>query len=243
MLAGDPKFVKGDSNRCRTVYEQVLRAALKHDVLDAQKKNKHVSVGRCRMLAINHEVKLPSYEALSRVSWDETHVPLEEWYVPIGCKRFHKSIKDEGLCTGRCDTCDQLMDTPPPLLQASRPRRPARATRPPGWAQPESLPTGAEVDDDGFQTTPGSSEPVTPALGPLLVSDVVGCMQHEVYDHITDGVLLLLGGGGGGHGGDVGGGHGGGGGGGHGGGGARPCCTRRARRAPLTLTQALTPNP
>ena len=70
-------FRTGDSNRCRSVYEQVLRAALHTTVLDAQKKNKHVSIGRCRMLAISHGVALPPYEALSRVSFVEssTHRP------------------------------------------------------------------------------------------------------------------------------------------------------------------------
>ena len=116
MLAVDRKFVKGDSNRCRTVYEQVLRAALNPAVLEAQKKNKHVSVGRCRMLAINHQVKLPSYEALSRVSWDETRVPLGHWYVPVDCRRFASNLAHEGLCTGRCDTCEALIGSPPQLL-------------------------------------------------------------------------------------------------------------------------------
>ena len=70
-------FRTGDSNRCRSVYEHVLRAALHATVLDAQKKNKHVSIGRCRMLAINHGVALPPYEALSRVSFaaSSTHRP------------------------------------------------------------------------------------------------------------------------------------------------------------------------
>ena len=70
-------FRTGDSNRCRSVYEQVLRVALHATVLDAQKKNKHVSIGRCRMLAINHGVALPPYEALSRVSFvaSSTHRP------------------------------------------------------------------------------------------------------------------------------------------------------------------------
>ena len=64
-------FQRGDSNRCRSVYEQVLRVALHATVLDAQKKNKHVSIGRCRMLAINHGVALPPYEALSQVGFVE----------------------------------------------------------------------------------------------------------------------------------------------------------------------------
>ena len=71
-------FRTGDSNRCRSVYEQVLRVELRANVLDAQKKNKHVSIGRCRMLAINHGVALPPYEALSRMSFVETGVPREE---------------------------------------------------------------------------------------------------------------------------------------------------------------------
>ena len=45
-------FQLGDSNRCRTVYEQILRARVPKEEFDAQKLNKHVSVGRCRMLAM-----------------------------------------------------------------------------------------------------------------------------------------------------------------------------------------------
>ena len=46
-------FQSGDSNRCRTVYEQILRAhTCRENEFDAQKLNKHVSVGRCRMLAM-----------------------------------------------------------------------------------------------------------------------------------------------------------------------------------------------
>jgi len=99
-------FEKGDSNRCRNVYEQILRVDLPPHILDAQKKNKHVSVGRCRMLAINHSVALPPYENLSRAGFIEADVPPEEWCVPTDCKRFLKKLPDEGLCCGACKTCD-----------------------------------------------------------------------------------------------------------------------------------------
>ena len=99
-------FEKGDSNRCRNVYEQILRADLPPHILDAQKKNKHVSVGRCRMLAINHRVALPPYEHLSRAGFIEADVPREHWCVPADCKRFLKKLPDEGLCTNSCKTCD-----------------------------------------------------------------------------------------------------------------------------------------
>ena len=99
-------FEKGDSNRCRNVYEQILRADLPPHILDPQKKNKHVSVGRCRMLAINHCVALPPYENLSRAGFIEADVPREEWCVPTDCKRFLKKLPDEGLCTNSCKTCD-----------------------------------------------------------------------------------------------------------------------------------------
>ena len=45
-------FQKGDSNRCRTVYERILRAHVPGKEFDAQKKSQRVSVGRCRMLAM-----------------------------------------------------------------------------------------------------------------------------------------------------------------------------------------------
>ena len=98
-------FRTGDSNRCRSVYEQILRVELRANVLDAQKKNKHVSIGRCRMLAINHGVALPSYEALSQVGFIEVGVPREQWSVPTDCKRFEKSVAAEGQCRGFCKTC------------------------------------------------------------------------------------------------------------------------------------------
>ena len=176
-------FEKGDSNRCRNVYEQILRAALPPNVLDAQKKNKHVSVGRCRMLAINHCVALPRYEALSKVAFVDALIPREEWSVPTDCKRFLKKLAEEGLCRGLCETCDQLTgDAPPPLL--SRSRQSARVTRPPGWDRPHSLPTGAEADD---LSTPASSEPPTPAFGPLLDMSVLeDCMQSALMEHAME---------------------------------------------------------
>ena len=106
-------FEKGDSNRCRNVYEKILRPISKLtelNVWDTQVKNKrtlwHVSLGRCRMLAINHCVALPPYEHLSRAGFVEADVPREEWCVPADCKRFLKKLPDEGLCTNSCKTCD-----------------------------------------------------------------------------------------------------------------------------------------
>ena len=99
-------FEKGDSNRCRNVYEQILRNKIPAHILDAQKKNKHVSVGRCRMLAINYRVALPPYELLSRVAFVESGVPREDWCVPTDCKRFLKKLPEEGLCINSCKTCD-----------------------------------------------------------------------------------------------------------------------------------------
>ena len=97
--AGVHLFRTGDSNRCRSVYEQVLRVELRANVLDAQKKNKHVSIGRCRMLAINHGVALPPYEALSRVSFVESGVPQDEWSVPTDCKRSERRTLTPTLTT------------------------------------------------------------------------------------------------------------------------------------------------
>ena len=219
-------FEKGDSNRCRNVYEQILRAGLPASVLEAQKKNKHVSVGRCRMLAINHRIALPTYEALSKVSFVETRVPREDWSVPTDCKRFLKKLAEEGLCRGRCETCDQLTGASPLPVQPARSRQSARVTRPPGWDRPQTFATGAEIDDAGFQTTPPSSEPATPSFGPLLaMSELEDCMQNALVEQAIEQALPLLGGasdvhcGGGGRGGGGGGGCCGGAGGGEGGGG------------------------
>ena len=68
------KFEKGDSNRCRNAYERILHAALRSSVLEPHKKNKHISVGRCRMIAIDHGVAIPTYEALSAVGFSESMV-------------------------------------------------------------------------------------------------------------------------------------------------------------------------
>ena len=99
-------FQRGDSNRCRTVYARILRAELPAVDIDPQKKNcGRVTVGRCRMLAINHRVALPSYTSLRRAGFDRAKVPRDEWSVPIGCKRFKKSFPEEPTCRGPCITC------------------------------------------------------------------------------------------------------------------------------------------
>lgn len=64
------KFEKGDSNRCRNAYEKVLHAQLPSSVLARHKKNKHISVGRCRHLAIVHGVALPPYKLLQAARWE-----------------------------------------------------------------------------------------------------------------------------------------------------------------------------
>ena len=87
-------FQRGDSNRCRTVYARILRAELPAVDIDPQKKNcGRVTVGRCRMLAINHRVALPSYTSLRRAGFDRAKVPRHEWSVPIGCKRIKRSFQ------------------------------------------------------------------------------------------------------------------------------------------------------
>lgn len=104
-----PQFEKGDSNRCRNAYEKILHAQLPTSVLNAQKKNKHISVGRCLHLAIVHRVALPPYEELQEVGFETDDVPEHLWSVPTDCKRFEKKVFEEGFCYGnRCDTCARL---------------------------------------------------------------------------------------------------------------------------------------
>ncbi|EOD23502.1 hypothetical protein EMIHUDRAFT_368084, partial [Emiliania huxleyi CCMP1516] len=119
-------FQKGDSNRCRNAYEKVLHAQLARALLDPHKKNKHISVGRCRMLAVNHAVALPSYEELSAAGFDLDAVPRERWAVPDDCLRFVKKIAEEGLCTGPCRRCASVTSAdrtprcePPPPAAAT----------------------------------------------------------------------------------------------------------------------------
>ena len=63
-------FTKGDSNRCRNAYEKILHDKLPSNVLNVHKKNKHISVGRCRHIAIVHGVALPPYELLSEAGFE-----------------------------------------------------------------------------------------------------------------------------------------------------------------------------
>ena len=46
------------------------------------------------MLAINHGVALPSYEALSHVGFDSDLVQANAWTVPTDCLRFVKKIAE-----------------------------------------------------------------------------------------------------------------------------------------------------
>ena len=104
-------FQRGDSNRCRTVYARILRAELPAVDIDPQKKNcGRVTVGRCRMLAINHRVALPSYTSLRRAGFDRAKVPRHEWSVPIGCKRIKRSFPEEPTCRGPCITCGAVAE-------------------------------------------------------------------------------------------------------------------------------------
>ena len=97
----------------------------------------HISVGRCRMLAINYGVALPPYEVLSQHGFMETRVPAEEWIVPDDCKRFLKKLAEEGLCYGRCATCEKLVakqsqpqqEAPAPSRVSQRPRGEGLVTR------------------------------------------------------------------------------------------------------------------
>ena len=72
------------------------------------------------MLAINHGVALPTYKALSRVSFVEADVPREQWSVPTDCKRFLKNQAEEGLCRRHCTSCNNTAD-----LQGRKRARPA----------------------------------------------------------------------------------------------------------------------
>ena len=104
-------FQRGDSNRCRTVYARILRAELPAVDIDPQKNNcGRVTVGRCRMLAINHRVALPSYTSLRRAGFDRVKVPRHEWSVPIGCKRIKRSFPEEPTCRGPCITCGAVAE-------------------------------------------------------------------------------------------------------------------------------------
>jgi len=138
-------FEKGDSNRCRNAYEKILHQELDRSLLEPHKKNKHISVGRCRMLAVNHKIALPSFEDLSAAGFELDAVPRDKWAVPTDCLRFVKKIAEEGLCLGHCVRCESI---------ASRDRTPGAGGR------------GA----DGGASRQGrrGQEPVAPAAAPAV---------------------------------------------------------------------------
>lgn len=104
-------FEKGDSNRTRNAYEKILHEKLTSAVLNPHKKNKHISVGRCRHLAIVHGIALPPYKELQDAGFELGQVDRSLWCIPTDCQRFAKKVAEEGFCYGnRCDTCMRLFD-------------------------------------------------------------------------------------------------------------------------------------
>lgn len=87
------------------MYEGILQKVVPADEWKAQKVNKHVSIGCCRMLAINHRIALPPDEALRRAGFVEDRVPRDKWSVPTDCKRLEKNRKQNGSCRGPCGRC------------------------------------------------------------------------------------------------------------------------------------------
>ena len=183
-------FQLGDSNRCRTVYEQILRARVPKEEFDAQKLNKHVSVGRCRMLAINNRVALPSYEALSRAHFVAASVPCKEWSVPIECKRFKKSFLAEPMCRGPCTTCgiEQTAgdnDGRQPMAQSAVPLLVFALLQPTHAAEgPESqVEAQADVPSTSTLDPPNSTE----RAGPVAVRcGTFGCTRPDRHAGLHD---------------------------------------------------------
>ena len=147
-------FTKGDSNRCRNAYEKILHDKLPSNVLNVHKKNKHISVGRCRHIAIVHGVALPPYELLSDAGFELDGVDECEWCVPNDCKRFAKKVAEEGFCFNNpCETCNRLFDdrtsatsTPPPY--ASSPSHTSSASASPRAAYPDAHSYSTEASEE-----------------------------------------------------------------------------------------------
>ena len=104
------RFIEGDSNRCRNVYEKILADELGDDDLRGfRKKSKHISLGLCRHIAIVRGVSLPPPYALSTVDFKAECVPREEWEVPNDCRRFDSKILSDGFCFNNpCSRCVTL---------------------------------------------------------------------------------------------------------------------------------------
>ena len=98
---------KGDSVRCRKVYEEVLRSQLETGVLRRYRQRAtHLAVRQCRHIAIVHNVAFPPYNLLANAGFDVDAVALCEWEVPHECGRSPSKINEEGRCPeGRCVSC------------------------------------------------------------------------------------------------------------------------------------------
>ena len=147
---GHMTFTKGDSNRCRNAYEKVLHDRLTSAVLGPHKKNKHISVGRCRHIAIVHGVALPPYELLSEAGFELEGVDESDWCVPCDCKRFAKKVAEEGFCYNNpCETCNRLFDDHTSSYGSSGSYRSSPSHTSSVSASPRAVPESCHSDSAG----------------------------------------------------------------------------------------------
>ena len=98
---------RGDSDRCRGIYEEVLQGQLgAAEFRRYRPRAAHLSVGRCRHIAIVHDVELPPFNLLVNAGFNVDAVARYEWVVPDACRRIPRQINKEGRCPeGRCMCC------------------------------------------------------------------------------------------------------------------------------------------
>lgn len=103
----------GDSNRCRNVWEKIMKAKLGQAqwkaLIDRHGLDKHLPIRLARRYAIEYQVALPEPCDLREVQYMHEDVPEAKWRVPTACKGFERQIREHGFCpTNLCETCRAL---------------------------------------------------------------------------------------------------------------------------------------
>ena len=98
---------KGDSNKARNIYENIIKQTLHKCIWKKYKVDKHLPLGIACFLAKRYNIRLPKVESLKAANWNWLQVPMEQWVVPKNCGRVpHDRIKDVGFCCEWNEKCN-----------------------------------------------------------------------------------------------------------------------------------------
>lgn len=109
------------SNQVRSVYEHILKNVLPNDYIKRYTVNKHISIGRCRMIAINESIPLPSEELTKKYIIANKGQSTKNiiaiilsnkqlFVIPSSCDRFEKDVyaSGHGFCSRDCESCLEI---------------------------------------------------------------------------------------------------------------------------------------